>query len=89
MEKKTINVIVTLFVASFVFNAQGKVENTLKGSLDSIPSPSTSLKIRIMGGKVCLRCKRQNIAWHCQQTLKTKIHHPAMFCLITSSKLRQ
>ena len=27
----------------------------LKGSLDSIPSPS--MKIQIMGGKVCLRCK--------------------------------
>jgi hypothetical protein len=34
-----------------------KVENILKGSLDSIPSPSTSVKIQIMGGKVCLRCK--------------------------------
>ena len=49
MEKKTINVIVTLFVASFVFNAQGKVENILKGSLDSIPSPSPSVKNQIMG----------------------------------------
>ena len=34
-----------------------KVENILKGSLDLIPSPSTSVKIQIMGGKVCLRCK--------------------------------
>ena len=34
-----------------------KVEKILKGSLDSIPSTSTSLKIQIMGGKVCLRCK--------------------------------
>ena len=25
-------------------------------SLDSIPSPSTSVKIQIMGGKLCLRC---------------------------------
>ena len=31
-----------------------KVEKILKGSLDSIPSPS--VKIQIMGGKVCLRC---------------------------------
>jgi len=30
-----------------------KVENVLKGSLDSIPSPSPSVKIQIMGGKVC------------------------------------
>ena len=29
------------------------VENILKGSLDSIPSPSPSVKIQIMGGKVC------------------------------------
>ena len=34
-----------------------KVENILKGSLDSIPSPSPSVKIQIMGGKVCLRRK--------------------------------
>ena len=34
-----------------------KVENILKGSLDSIPSPSPSVKIQIMGGKDCLRCK--------------------------------
>ena len=33
------------------------VEKILKGSLDSIPSPSPSVKILIMGGKVCLRCK--------------------------------
>ena len=32
-----------------------KVENILKGRLDSISSPS--VKIQIMGGKVCLRCK--------------------------------
>ena len=29
----------------------GKVENILKGRLDSIPSPSPSVKIQIMGGK--------------------------------------
>ena len=33
----------------------GKVENILKGSLDLIPSPSPSVKIQIMGGKVCMR----------------------------------
>ena len=32
-----------------------KVEKILKGSLDSIPSPS--VKIQIMGGIVRLRCK--------------------------------
>ena len=38
-------------------NFISKVEKTLKGSLDLIPSPSPSVKIQIMGGKVCLRCK--------------------------------
>ena len=33
------------------------VEMILKGSLDSIPSPSTSVKIQIMGGKICLKSK--------------------------------
>ena len=36
---------------------EDKVEKVLKGSLDSIPSPSHSVKIQILGGKVCLRCK--------------------------------
>ena len=34
-----------------------KVEKILKGSLNSIQSPSPSVKIQIKGGKVCLRCK--------------------------------
>ena len=34
-----------------------KVEKIFKGSLDLISSPSPSVKIQIMGGKVCLRCK--------------------------------
>ena len=34
-----------------------KVGKILKGSLDSIPSPSHSVKIQSMGRKVCLRCK--------------------------------
>ena len=32
-----------------------KVENILEDSLDSIASPSLSVKIQIMGGKVYLR----------------------------------
>ena len=32
-----------------------KIEKILKGSLDSIPSPSPSMKIQIMGRKVCFR----------------------------------
>ena len=38
---------------------QGKVEKILKGSLDSIPSPSA--KIQVMGGKVCLSCKGKTL----------------------------
>ena len=41
----------------------GKVEKILKGSLDSIPSPSPSVKIPIIGGKVCLRCKGKKSRW--------------------------
>ena len=45
----------------------GKVENILKDSLDSIVSPSPSVKIQIMDGKVCFRCKDKKNR-HCQQT---------------------
>ena len=38
-----------------------KVEKILKGSLDSIPSPAPSVKIQIMGGKVCFRCKGKTL----------------------------
>ena len=40
---------------------QGKIGKILKGSLDSIPSPSSSVKTQIMGGKVCLRCKGKTL----------------------------
>ena len=33
--------------------SESKVEKILKGSLDSIPSLSPSVKIQIIGGKVC------------------------------------
>ena len=36
-----------------------KVEKTLKGSLDSIPSPL--VKIQIMSGIVCLRCNGKTL----------------------------
>ena len=48
-----------------------KVEMILKGSLVLIPSPSPSVEIQIMGGKVCLRCK-DCTAGHCQQTFENK-----------------
>ena len=44
-----------------VFRIFRKVKKILKGSLDSISSPSPSVKIQIMGGKVCLRCKGKTL----------------------------
>jgi hypothetical protein len=46
-----------------------KVENILKCSLDSIPSPS--VKIQIMGGNVCLRCKGKPLLSVVNKLLKT------------------
>ena len=70
------------FIAHPIFKADsGKVENILKGSLDSIPSPSSSVKIQIMGGKVCLRFKVKTLLGIVNKLLKT-----AMLHLITSSK---
>ena len=67
----------------------GEVEKIFKSSLDSIPSPSTSVEIQIMDRKVCLRCKGKILLGVVSKHLKTKScwHHPAMFCLITPSKL--
>ena len=51
-----------------------KVEKILKRSLDSVPSPSPSVKIQIM--KICLRCRGKTLLgkllkqWFCW-------HHPA------------
>ena len=66
-----------------------KVEKILKGSQDSIPSPSPSVKIQIMGGKVCLKCKGKPSLGDFNKLLFSKVCWtcPAMFCLITSSKL--
>ena len=47
-----------------------KVENVLKGRLDSIPSPS--VQIQIMGGKVCLRCKHKTLLGFVNKLLKAK-----------------
>ena len=48
-----------------------KVEKILKGSLDSIQSPSP-FTIQIMGGKVCLRCKGKTLLGVVIKLLKTK-----------------
>ena len=42
-------------------NQNNKVENILNASMDLIPSPSPSVKIQIMGGKVCLMCKGKTL----------------------------
>ena len=49
-----------------------KVEKILKGSLDSISLPSTSVKIQIMGRKVCLRFKGKALLGVVNKLLKTK-----------------
>ena len=61
------------FIAHPIFKADsGKVEKILKGSLDSISSPSPSVKIQIMGGKVCLRCKGKTLLGVVIKLLKIK-----------------
>jgi hypothetical protein len=49
---------------------KGKVEKILKGSLDSIPSPS--MEIEMLGGNVCLRCKGKTLLGVVNKLLKTK-----------------
>ena len=58
-----------------------KVEKILKGSLDSIPSPS--VKIQIMGRKVCLRCKGKHCWAFLTNVWKQNVcrHHPAPYYL--------
>ena len=56
---------------NFFYNP--KVEKILKGKLDSIPSPSPSVKIQIMGGKVCLWCKGKTLPYYPKQTFSTII----------------
>ena len=49
-----------------------KVEKILIGRLNSIKSPSPSVKIQIKGGKVCLRCKSKTLLGVVNKLLKTK-----------------
>ena len=49
-----------------------KVEKILKGSLDSIPSPSPSVKIQIKSWKVCMKCKDKTLLGVVNKLLKTK-----------------
>ena len=50
-----------------------KVEKILKGSLDLIPSPLPSLKIQIMVGKVCLKCKGKTLLGVVNKHLRRKV----------------
>ena len=63
----------TLWAFILYEGAYCKVEKILKGSLDLIPSPSPSVNIQIMCGKVHLMRKSKKIAGRCQ--------HPVIFCL--------
>ena len=47
-----------------------RIEQILKGSLDSVLSPS--VKIQVMGRKVCLSCKGQTLVDVVNTLLKTK-----------------
>ena len=49
-----------------------KVENILKGSLDSIPSHSPLVNIQIMGGKVCSSCKGKTFLGVVNKSLITR-----------------
>ena len=66
-----------------------KVEKNLKGSLDSIPSPSPSMKIQIMGGKVCSRRKGKTLLDAVNRLLKTsgKLLRPWIFTEGTKYRL--
>ena len=68
-----------------------KVEKILKGSLDSIPSPHIhrQWKFKLRAGKFAWGVKAKD-CWALSTNFwkqKVCLHHPAMFCLITSSKL--
>ena len=49
-----------------------KVEKILKDCLELIPSPPPSVKIQIMGRKVCLRCKGKTLLGIVNKLMKTK-----------------
>ena len=50
-----------VYITGLKQNCLGKVEKILKGNLDSISSPSPSVKIHIMDRKVCLRHKGKTL----------------------------
>ena len=72
----TVFTIVKSMIPSFTFKSSSnylhKVEKILKGSLDSIPSPSHLGKIQIMGRKIYLKCKGKILLGVVDKLLKTK-----------------
>ena len=50
-----------------------KVEKILKGSLNLVPSPFTSMTTQIMGGKVFLRCKGKALLGDDNKLMKKKV----------------
>jgi hypothetical protein len=62
-----------------------KVEKILKDSPDLIPSPSPSVKIQIMGGKICMRCKGKTLLGIVNKLLL--LTSPSNVLPYTSSKL--
>ena len=66
------------------FQVSCKVEKIYEDSLDSIPSPSPSVEIQIIGGKVCLKCKGKTLLGVVNKLLETKsIIHAIFFKLNT------
>ena len=63
----------------------GKVENILKCKLESIPLPS--VKIQIMGGKVCLRCKGKTLLGNVNKLFVFKSLLTALNNVLPLSKL--
>ena len=65
-----------------------KVEKILKGSLDSIPSPSPSVKIQIWAGKFAWDVKAKHGLALLTKFWKQKVcwQHPTMFCLYNLGK---
>ena len=63
-----------------------KVEKILKGSLNSIPSPSSSVKIQIMCGKVCSRSKGKTLLGIFNKlfVFKSLSTKPSIVCLMYS-----
>ena len=68
---------------SFLIN-DFKVEKILKGSLNSIFSPS--LKIQIMGGKNCLMCKGKTLLGVVNKLLKIKQTFPPIVRIFTDGE---